>query len=148
MSNLNLSSHEDGNLDSVLDLRKPRYDKHFANLHYQSEATNEIGCIEVRPGTTEEQIMDQYWKKFPLEAKMFMEEVRIANQELYSQNGMSEGRRMMSLGKVPEIIMCAMKFIREDYWDDKRRSINFFRKFPKFMVGNHNQKRQGNIIIR
>lgn len=135
-------------VDSPIDIRKPNYEKQFANLHYQSESTNEIGCIEVRPGMTEEMIMDQYWRKFPKEAQLFLNEVKWANDTLKSKSGMSDLRSIMSLGKVPEIVMCAMKFIREDYWEDKKRSIAFFRKFPKFMVGDHSVKAATGIIIK
>jgi len=140
-----LSSNPEPN---PIDIRKPNFDKQFANLHYHSEATEELGCIEIRPGTTEEQIMEQYWRKFPKEAQLFLNEVKWANSNLKNNNGMSELRSIMSLGKVPEIIMCAMKFIREDYWQDKKRSIAFFRKFPKFMVGEHSNKAATGIIIK
>lgn len=131
-----------------IDIRKPNYDRQFANLHYQSEATGELGCIEVRPGFTEENIMSQYCSKFPKEAQLLLEEVKWANQNLKNNSGMSNLRSIMSLGKVPEIVMCAMKFIREDYWESKSRSIRFFRKFPKFMVGDHSNKKATGIIIK
>lgn len=145
---MNLLSSSPEPVDSPLDVRKPNYQKQYANLHYQSESTDEIGCIEVRPGTTEEDIMNQYWRKFPKEAQLFLNEVKWANDNLKARSGMSELRSIMSLGKVPEIIMCAMKFIREDYWEDKRRSISFFRKFPKFMVGEHTNKPATGLIIK
>ena len=139
-----MSNPEEGD---PIDLRKPNYEKKYANLHYHSEATNELGCIEVRPGSTELDIMNQYVRKFPLEAKIFFDEVKWANDTLIAKNGMGEYRTIMSLGKIPEPIMCAMKFIREDYWESKRRTIAFFRMFPKLMVGDHRRKDSGNVII-
>lgn len=139
----NSSSPEDH-----LDFIKPNYQRKYANLHYHSEASDEIGCIEVRTWTTESDIMNQYVQKFPKEAKIFLSEVKAANKGLNNQSGMSELRSIMALGKIPEVVMCAMKFIREDYWDSKRRTLHFFRMFPKLMIGNHNRKDSGNVIVK
>ena len=131
-----------------IDISKPNYQKKYANLHYHSEATDEVGCIQVRQDTTAEDIMNQYVQKFPKEAKIFFQEVKDANSMLASNTAMSNLKTIMSLGKIPEIIMCGMKFIREDYWESKSRTIRFFRAFPKLMIGNHNRKETGNVIIR
>ena len=134
--------------DSPIDISKPNYQKKYANLHYHSEATDEIGCIMVRQETDALDIMNQYCQKFPKEANIFFHEVKLANEQLSSNSGMSDMKTIMSLGKVPEVIMCAMKFIREDYWESKNRTIRFFRAFPKLMIGNHNRKETGNVIVR
>jgi hypothetical protein len=131
-----------------LDISKPNYQKKFANLHYHSEASDEVGCIYVRPETSALDIMNQYFQKFPKEANIFINEVKWANETLKSEKGMSELRTIMTMGKIPEVVMCAMKFIREDYWEDKRRTLSFFRAFPKLMVGNHNRKDHGNVIVK
>jgi hypothetical protein len=55
----------------------------------------------------------------------------------------------MSLGKIPELIHTACKFLYgEHYWDDKKNMLDFIRSYPGFMVGDHTQKRHGNIIIK
>lgn len=131
-----------------LDFRKPNYGKKTANLNYQSEATGEFGVIEVRPGTTEEQIMDQYVRKFPKECKLFLTELANANASLNAASGMSKEGTMMVMGKIPEVLMCAMKFIREDYWESNARTRAFFRKFPKLMVGDHRVKSTKGVIIK
>lgn len=134
----------------ALAMRKPDFSKKFANIHYQSESTGEYGTITIRHNTTVEDVLTQYCRFFPKEAKLFREDVRQANQELTERSGMSQNRSMMSLGKIPEIIHTSMKFLEgERYWDDKRNMLDFIRSYPGFMVGDHGiKKTSGNIIIR
>lgn len=134
----------------ALALRKPDFSKKFANLHYQSETTGEYGTIMIRQHTTVEDVLTQYCRYFPKEAKLFREDIKDANRELDESSGMSQNRSMMSLGKIPEVIHTCMKFLEgERYWDDKRNMLDFIRSHPGFMVGDHSAKKtSGNIIIR
>lgn len=132
----------------ALAMRKPDFSKKYANIHYQSPSTDEYGTIVIRQNTTVEDVLMQYCRYFPKEAKLFRQDVKSANDELISRSGLSENRTMMSLGKIPEIIHTAMKFLEgETYWDDKRNMLDFIRSYPGFMVGEHKRKDSGNIII-
>lgn len=126
--------------DHPLDTTAPNFKKHVANLHYQSELTNEFGTIQIRPGTTEDHVLWQYAKLFPRECASFLEEIKNCNQVLNSPTGMSKERRIMALTKIPEIVYTAMKFIDEDYWADKEAFYRFIRKYPRFMIGDHKKK--------
>ena len=131
-------------------LRKPDFTKNQANMHYMSESTGEVGCIVFRRGQTSiEDIFRQYCRQFPLEAKLFAEEVKSVNQQLVNSKGMSIGGRMMSIAKIPDIIMTACKYLYgENYWDDKKNTLDFIRQNPGFMIGDHSRKEHGNIIIK
>lgn len=146
MSNI-LLPNDDG-VDSALDLRKPNYNKDYANLHYETENTGEIGTIVIEPNTTEDDVLRQYAQKFPIEADRFIEEVKYDNANLSKLSGMSNGGRMMSIGRVPEILQCALKFVHgESFGDDKTDWIWFFRRNPKFMLGDHRVKATSNRNI-
>lgn len=124
--------------NNALDLKKPNFKKKLANIHYESEATQEFGTIVIRANTTIEDVFRQYCRFFPKEAKLFKKEIEFKNQILLKKSGISAGGRMMALGSVPEVIMTACKFLYgEDYWDDKKNSIQFFRDNPGLMVGEH-----------
>ena len=129
-----------------LNALSPNFKKKTANLHYMSEVTGEVGTLLIRPGISEDDIMNQYAKKFPKECRFFLMEIKNITQVLFSGTGMSRERTMMSLTKIPQILYLAMKFIDEDYWSDKKRYYRFLRKYPKFMVGNHNHKTTRGIV--
>lgn len=134
--------------NDALAIKKPDFSKRFANLHYQSESTGEYGTILIRESTTIDDVLLQYCRYFPKEAKLFHDDVIQANSELASRSGLSQNRTMMSLGKIPEIIITACKFLfGENYWDDKKNMLDFLRSHPGFMVGDHTRKSTGNIII-
>lgn len=140
--------HSDKPAEDALALHKPDFSRKYANLHYQSDSTDEYGTITIRPNTTVEDVLTQYCRYFPKEAKLFREDVKSANQELLNRSGLSENRTMMSLGKIPQIIHTAMKFLEgERYWDDKRNMLDFIRSYPGFMVGDHTRKSTGNTLI-
>lgn len=132
-----------------LSIRKPDFTKDIANIHYMSDATQEIGTILFRRGkTTLEDILRQYCRQFPLEAKIFNEEVKSANSQLTASSGMSHGGRLMAIAKIPDIIMTACKYLYgESYWDDKRHTLDFIRSNPGFMVGDHSHKDRGSNTI-
>lgn len=144
-----LTPDSDTPTSDALSLRKPDFTKNVANIHYMSEATGEIGVIVFRRGQTDiNSVLRQYCRHFPLEAKIFAEEIKRANTSLLNSSGMSHEGRMMSIAKIPDVIMTACKYLYgEDYWDDKRNTLSFIRSHPGFMVGDHRRKDRGNDII-
>lgn len=133
-------------LEDALSMRKPDFSKKFANIHYASEVTDEIGCIVIRDNTTMEDVMRQYCSQFPKEARIFMDDIALEKQKLFNSNGMSANKTMLSLGSIPEIIVTAAKFIYgEHYWEDKRNTLDFFRQNPKLRIG-HTKGPSGTII--
>lgn len=134
--------------EDALSLKKPDFSKKFANIHYQSEATGEYGTIRIRFHTTIEDVFSQYCQFFPKEAKLFLDEIKMRNQSLLNSKGLSLNRSMMTAGSIPEIIMTACKFLYgEDYWEDKKNTLDFLRSNPKLMIGDHSRKNLGNSII-
>ena len=134
------SSSEDPFTNNPFDSIVPNFKKKVANLHYISQITGEYGTLNIRPGMSDEDIMEQYARKFPRECRVYLEEIRYMNQTLVNTNGMSKEKQMMALTKIPELIYTAMKFIDEEYWFDKKRFYKFVRKFPKFMIGDHRRR--------
>lgn len=128
--------------ENPFDSISPNFKKKVANLHYISQITGEYGTLCIRPGMSDEDILEQYSKKFPRECRVYLDEIRLMNQSLLNSNGMSKERQMMALTKIPELIYTAMKFIDEEYWFDKSRFYKFIRKFPKFMIGDHHRRRK------
>lgn len=131
-----------------LDSAMPNFKKRTVNLHYISTMTSEYGTIRIRPGMTEDDVLTQYSRLFPRECAMYLNEIRLTTQALYNANGFSKERHMMALTKIPEILYTAMKFLREDYWFDKKAFYNFVRKYPKFMIGNHSRKTTRGVHVR
>lgn len=112
------------------------------NMHYQSEATGEFGTLKVTKKSSIEDILAQYAKLFPIEATAFLEEVKLANQNLNRPGGMSKEGVVMILGKIPKLVLMAIEFVNPDYFmlDPKqgvRNFYRFFRAFPKFAIGEH-----------
>ena len=132
--------YDDPTGGNVMNSVVPNFKKKVANLHYISQMTGEYGTIFIRPGMTEDEIMEQYATLFPKECRVYLEEIKLMNQTLHHSSGMSKERQMMAITKIPEIMYTAMKFIDQDYWFDKNRFYKFVRKYPKFMVGEHKRK--------
>lgn len=134
-------------LEDAMSLRKPDFSKKFANIHYASEITDEVGCIVIREITTMEDVMRQYCQQFPKEAKIFMEDIALEKAKLLNSSGMSKNKTMLSLGSIPEIIVTAAKFIYgEHYWEDKRNTLDFFRQNPKLRLGEKRGPSTGIIV--
>lgn len=131
-----------------LEHRIPRFDRKFANLHYQSEITREYGTIIIRPNTTEDDIMNQYAQKFPRECKIYLSTIAGISKTLNTLTGMGKEGRVMFISKIPEIIYTAMKFLNEDYWMSKEALYRFIRNYPKFMIGDHRRKDTKGVIIK
>ncbi len=125
---------------NVLGYTLPDFDKPVLNMHLMSDE-GEIATIQLRKGMTAEQLVDDYTKAFPKETKKFLSYIRMRNQGLLNDTGMSEHKTIMALGSIPETIKIGMAYLYgPDYWRKKSNLYGFFRKFPKLMIGNHKPK--------
>ena len=132
----------------ALAFRMPDMSKPVLNMHIMSDV-GEIATIQLRKGMTAEQLVDDYVKAFPKECKKFLEYIRMRNQGLLHESGMSEHGSIMALGSIPETIKIGMAYLYgEHYWSKKSNLYGFFRKFPKFMIGNHRRKGTRGVIVK
>lgn len=133
---------------SGLELKCPDFTKRFVNIHYQSESSGEFGTIIIRHHTTEDDVLNQYGRLFPIEARQALSVIRELNQSLFFPGGMSEVGIMGAITKIPEILYMAMKYFDIDYWSNKRNLYRFVRRYPKFMVGDHRAKDTKGVIVK
>ena len=131
-----------------LNFRRPDFSRPILNMHIISEE-NECKTIQLYKGMTDEELVGDYAKAFPLELKRFIKEVELDNQALVSSSGMSKNRSLMAIAKIPETIWIGMQYLRgEDYWERKGAVLKFVRRFPKLMIGDHTRKTTKGVIIR
>lgn len=128
-----------GTMDAlIIDRNAP-----FANIFYLSNTTGESGTIFVWKGMTEEHVLNQYGKLFPIECALHLKHVQDLNAALNHPLGISKERVQAVLGSFPAIIKLCLEYMDPDYFrsDDldkaKKKLYGFIRKFPRFMVGNH-----------
>ena len=136
-------------LESVI----PDNTRFSINMHYQSEATGEFGTLRVNKSMTVEQILDQYARLFPIECQLFIDSIKLANQNLYRPGGMSKEGVMMAIGRIPKIVLIALEFINPDFFMmDSRQGMANFRRFvrayPKFAIGDHSRKHTLGAIVK
>ena len=133
---------------SSLAFRMPDMSKSILNMHIMSDE-GELATIQLRKGMTAQQLINDYTKTFPKETKKFLEYIRMRNQGLLHESGMSEHKSIMDLGSIPEVIKIGMSFLfGEHYWSKKSNLYGFFRKFPKLMIGSHSKKTTKGVIKR
>lgn len=131
-----------------LNFRRPDFSRPILNMHIVSEE-NECKTIQLYKGMTDEELVSDYAKAFPLELNRFIKEVELDNQTLASSSGMSKNRSLMAIAKIPETIWIGMQYLRgEDYWERKGAVLKFVRRFPKLMIGDHTRKTTKGVIIR
>lgn len=131
-----------------INFKKPDFSRPILNMHIISEE-NECKTIQLYKGMTDEELLDDYAKAFPLEFSRFLKEVERENQELQNPTGMSKNKSMMAIAKIPETVWVGMQYLRgEDYWERKGAVLNFVRRFPKLMIGDHTRKTTKGVIIR
>lgn len=123
------------------------------NMHYQSESTGEFGTLRINKKSTIEQILAQYAKLFPIEATAFLEDIKLANQNLYRPGGMSKEGVMMAIGRIPALVLQAIEFVNPDFflYDPKQGIANFrrfVRAYPKFAVGDHSRKLTSGVHVK
>lgn len=111
-----------------------------------SAVTGEEGGMNVTSKTTLADVMQAYWQQFPKEAAAYLSKIADDNAQLHAPSGMSQGGRMMHVTSIPEFVLWAMRAKEREYWDLKR-TYSFIRAYPKFMVGDKQQKETSKGII-
>lgn len=112
-----------------------------------SAVTGEEGGMNVTAKTTLADVMQAYAQQFPREAAAFLSKIADDNAQLFNRSGMSEGGRMMQITAIPEFVLWAMRAKEREYWDLKR-SYNFIRSYPKFMIGDKTKKETQGVVIK
>lgn len=138
---------EVGKINSIV----PDNTRFSINMHYQSDTTKEFATFRINKAMTVEDVLGLYSRLCPIECQIFLQEVELANKSLHRPGGMSSAGIIMTLGKVPSIVLMMMEFLDPEFFDGAEKLKNFrrfIRAYPKFSTGDHKRKLNTGVIIK
>lgn len=122
--------------------------KPFMKMHIMS-SYGEVATVRIDKVDTESDIIGFYSKVFPKEAKDFENYIKVENEQLAKNSGMSKGGTIMRIGSIPEFIRVAFQFkYGLDFWEKPNAMTKFVRRWKGFMVGDHTRKSTKGVVIK